>query len=152
MILAGALVMLSSSWSGSLMAFRKSQTLTTVAYLLKRKMTELEVKYRPETGLLPPEAEEGDFGSDYKDFRWKLMSKQVEFPDLSAALVSSRAEGTPEILISTLRQLSDQLSRNVREMTLVVYAKIGRRELEYSVTSYSVNYAGVTVGAGGSPR
>jgi prepilin-type N-terminal cleavage/methylation domain-containing protein len=155
-ILSGAMVMLSSSWSGSLMAFRKSQTLTTVAYLLKRKMTELEVKYRPESGLIPPEEEEGNFGDSYKDFRWTMKSKQLEFPDLSSIL-TSKDGGANEMMITTIKQMTEQISQNIREMTLTVYAKAGKRELEYSVTAYNVNFAaGVNIpglpsagGAGG---
>lgn len=144
-ILSGAMVMLSSSWSGSLMAFRKSQTLTTVAYLLKRKMTELEGKYRAESGMIPPDEEEGNFGDTYKDFRWTMKSKQLEFPDLSSVL-TSKDGGANEMMITTIKQMTDQISQNIREMTLTVYAKAGKRELEYSVTAYNVNFnAGVTI-------
>lgn len=141
-ILSGALVMLSSSWSGSLMAFRKSQTLTTIAYLLKRKMTELEVKYRPDSGLIPPEEEEGNFGDTYKDYRWEMKSKQLEFPDLSSVLTSKEGGGGGnEMMITTVKQMTEQISQNIREMTLTVFAKVGKRELQYSVTSYNVNFS-----------
>ena len=62
-ILAGALVIVSSSWSGNFLRVRKSNLYNNAALLLESKMSELQAKYYGKTLEEIPEAEAGDFGS-----------------------------------------------------------------------------------------
>jgi len=137
-ILSGALIVLANSWSGSLLAVRKSRHINNVALLLKRKITEYEIKYNNNPGEAPEE-EGGDFGSDYKNYRWKMKTKKIEMPDMAAGL-ASRKQGVTEIELILLQQLKDFIERSVKEMKISVFLKMGEKEIEYSVTSYLVDY------------
>lgn len=154
LILAGAMVILSSSWSGSLLAYRKSKVLSDMAFLLKKKMTELEVKYTGKSLEEIPEEEDGDFGKDFPNYRWELKTKKMEFPDLSAVLIQEKADegGANDLLITVVRQMTEQFSKAIKEAKLTVKTKVGKRELESSITTYFIDYSlplGVGGGGGG---
>src|SRR5438270_8956079 len=83
MILSTDMVILSSSWSGSLAMNRKGSGMTTISYLLKRAIVEVEIKYggsHPKEPNVPEGPEEHEFeGDEYKDYSWRLESKKMEF-------------------------------------------------------------------------
>lgn len=139
MILSGGVLLLANSWSGSFLRIRKTQTATEVAALLERKIVELEVKYKgkPLEGI--PEEESDDFGSDYPQYRWQMTSKEFELPDLSAGL-TARDGGANEMFIQLMRTLTEHLKKTVKEIKVSVFYKVGDKELEYSVTTFFVDY------------
>lgn len=138
--MAGALVLLSNSWSGNLLRVRKTGLYTTVGFLLQKQLTEIEIKYKDATlEEIPEDGEGGDFGPEYKNYRWSMKSRPFEMPDLSEVLVS-REGGADDTLVSMIRQMTDHIGQSIKEVTVSVFVKSGKRETEYSVTTYFVDY------------
>lgn len=153
LILAGAMVALSQSWSGSLFAFRKSQTLNAITSLLKKKVTELEIKYKTLSFTEIPETENGDFGKDYPDLKWLAETKDMDFPDLTQLLVTQDG-GANEMLITIVKQMTEFFSKSIKELRVTVIWTSAGREVKYGVTTYLVNNtaAGNGLGPGGAPQ
>lgn len=147
MIFAGAVLALSNAWSGNLMRIRKSAMLNDAAALLERKMVEIEAKYRDKALSEIPEEEGDSFGSDYPQYRWTMKSQDLKLPDLTPLLVG-QDEGAAEEVISMVKQLSETISKAVKEVQVTVFVKRGNKEVEFSATQYFVDYnADVTGGA-----
>ncbi|MBX9766306.1 MAG: prepilin-type N-terminal cleavage/methylation domain-containing protein [Bdellovibrionales bacterium] len=139
-ILAGAMIVLTNSWGGSIFVLRKAQVVNTVAYLLKRKMTELELKYEGAPLDEVKESEEGDFGADFPEYGWKMKSKKMEFPDLSGVL-TAREGGVDEKLLTIIRSMTKQFNQNIKEVEVTVVYKKSKRTLEYKLTTYIIDYS-----------
>lgn len=139
MILSTGIILLANSWGGSFMRVRKTQLSTEVAALLERKMVEIQMEYRDKPLDSIDEEKADDFGSDYAQYSWKMESKKLEIPDLSASL-TSRDGGADEMMISLVRQLSEHLSKSIREVKVTVIYKGGKKPLEFSATTYFVDY------------
>lgn len=149
MILAGSLLVISNTWSGNLASFRKSRRIDTINYLLKKKATELELKYQDKSLDEVPEEEKGDFGNDYPDYKWALKSKKMEFPDLAPILLSKEG-GSNDQLISIVRQMTETISKSIKELKVSVFVKVGKKDQEFSVTTYLIDYnKSLSLGAGG---
>lgn len=138
-ILAGGIIIVTSTWSGNFLRMRKSTLNNNVALLLERKMVDLESKYKNRPIEEIPEAEEGDFGTEFPQYRWRLETRKFEMPDLSAVLIG-REGGADETLIDMIRQTQDYISQSVLEMKVSVIVKTKQRELDYSVSTYIVDY------------
>lgn len=138
-ILAGAILVLGNSWSGSQNALRKARNATKISLLLQKKMTELELKYKDKPLAEIPEDDNGDFGSDYKEYRWELKSKKLEIPDLTSAL-TAREGGASEMELTIVRQLTDLLETSVKEMRVSVIWKKNAKDYVYSLTTYMIDY------------
>lgn len=139
MILSTGIILLANSWGGSFMRVRKTQLSTEVAALLERKMVEIQMEYRDKPLDSIDEEKADDFGSDYAQYSWKMESKKLEIPDLSASL-TSREGGADEMMLSLVRQLSEHLSKSIREVKVTVIYKGGKKPLEFSATTYFVDY------------
>lgn len=139
MILASGVVLLANSWSGSFMRLRKTQQITEVAALLERKMVELEIKYQDKPLASIPDEEGDDFGAEYPNYRWAMKAQDFELPDLSTGL-TSRDGGANQMLIMVMKTMSEHLKKTIKEMKVSVFYKIGAKELEYSITTYFVDY------------
>lgn len=147
-ILTGAIIVVANAWSGNFLRIRKSAMFNDVATLLERKMVETEVKYKEKSLSEIPEEEGDDFGSDYPNYRWTLKSRDLELPDLTPLLVGQE-EGANESVIQMLKQMTDTISKAVKEVRITVYAKRGNKEVEFSATQYFVDYQkDVVPGAG----
>jgi general secretion pathway protein I len=143
-ILAGALIVLGNSWSGSLSSLGRSRQITTLSFLLQKKMTEYEIKYKDRMADVPEE-EEGDFGTDYKAFTWNMKSKKLDIPDLSAAL-TAREGGATDIEIMVVKQLTEMIESSVKELRVTVTWKRDTKEVKHSLATYLVEYS-----KGGTP-
>lgn len=141
-IVTAAVVAAANLWSGNFMRMRKSAIQYDVAALLERKMVEVEAKYSVKPVNEIPEEESGDFGSDFPQYRWAMKSRDMELPDLTALLMASQKEGTDEMLISMIKQMSEFLSKAIKEVKVSIFVKRkGKdKELEYSATQYFVDY------------
>lgn len=154
-ILSAGIVLLANSWGGSFMRVRKTQLNVEVAALLQRKIVELQIEYRDKPLESIPEEREDDFGSEYPQYSWKMTSKQFEVPDLSATMASKEGSGgNNEMLINIVKQLSEYIGKAVKEVKVSVIYKGGKKPIEYSVTTYFVDYnkdlpIGGAIGAGG---
>lgn len=138
-IIAFGVMVLANAWSGNVVRLQKTRINATIANLLQRKMTEVEIAYRTKP-LEVPEEEAGDFGSDFAQYRWELRSKEFEPPDMSQALIA-REGGADEMTLMMVRTVTDFIKESVKEVTVtVIYkGKVGR-ELRNSVTTYFIDY------------
>lgn len=138
-ILSSGILLLTSSWSGSFVRIRKTQLNQDVAALLERKMAEIELEYRgkPLDGI--PEEKEDDFGSEYPQYTWKMVSREFQAPNL-ASIMTSQEGGANEMMMMVVRQLTEHLSKTIKEVKVSVIYTGGKKPLEYSIVTYFVDY------------
>lgn len=138
-ILVGGIIVVASAWSGNFLRIRKTTLYNNVALLLERKTNELmaEFKDRPLTEVLD---KEGDFGTDLAAYRWSFEAKEFEMPDLSAVLMGKEDGNKDETFLSFIKQTQEFISKSVKEGTITVYVKSGKKEIPFSVTTYFVDY------------
>ncbi len=137
-LLVGSIIVVSTTWSGNFMRIRKANMYNNVAALLERKMVEIRAQYRLASILEIPDEEAGDFGSEYPLYRWQFKSQKFEMPDLSAVFIS-KDQGSDELL-TLIKQTQEFISQSVKEGTVSVFVKTGPKEVEFSVTTYFVDY------------
>lgn len=148
-ILSSGILLVGQSWSGNFLRVRKTNLYNNVSLLLQRKIVELEALYKDKPLTEIPDSEAGDFGTDYPQYRWSMHSQDFEFPDLSSVLIG-RDGGADEMLLTVIKQTQEYISKSVKEVTLSVFVKTPVREIEYSLTTYFVDYnSSLTIGAGG---
>ncbi|MFN7454105.1 MAG: type II secretion system protein [Pseudobdellovibrionaceae bacterium] len=140
-IMASTLILLANSWSGAFNRLRKTQNNFEVAALLERKMAEIELQYRGKSTDEIPELLEDGFGDDYPQYRWKMESSKLEFPDMSS-LIPESPGGQTELLPSIIRQMGEAISNSVKEVrvTVLFTPPDTTKTLTYSVTTYFVDY------------
>lgn len=139
-IMSTALLLLTSSWSSAYLRIRKTQTQFEVAFLLERKMTELELEYRGKSIDEIEEERNDDFGSEYPQYAWRMTSQKLELPDISSTLTAQDG-GADELTMSIVKQLTEGLSKSIKEVTVTVIRKDTKpKPTEYSVTTYFVDY------------
>lgn len=154
-ILAGGIVLVTNSWSGNLMRVRKANLYNNVAFLLEGKMAEVEAKYRGRPLSEIPE-EEGDTFEGFPQYRWHMISRDFEMPDMAPILTAGSQDAVPDQLISMIRQTTEFISKSVKEVKVSVFVAAGQggREVEFSVTTYFVDYnqeLPLEAAAGGGP-
>lgn len=138
-MLATGILLLANSWNGSYMRLRKTQYINEVAALLERKMIEVRMEFDGKPLDSIPEEKEDDFGSDFPKYRWKLESRDLEIPDLSGTL-TAREGGADQMLISVIKQLTEHLSKSIKEVKVTVIYKGDKKDFQYSATTYFVDY------------
>ena len=157
MILTGAMVVIGSAWSGNSARIEKARVNATMAALLERKLTELELEYRGRPLTEWKEEDAGDFsqvagsggtGQDLRSFRWEMSSKEFEVPDLSSLNPQNRDNvglgQNDQITGLIMRTVSEYIKQVVREVTVtVIYTprRKSARELRQSVSTYFVDYS-----------
>lgn len=151
-ILTGAILVIANTWSGNFMRMRKSVYLNDAATLLERKMAEIEAKYKNKALSEIEEEAEGDFGKDYPQYRWAMKSKDLKLPDLSPLIIGQGQEAD-ETLLAMIKQMTELISKAVKEVKVSVFLKRGTKELEFSAAQYFVDYTQEFSlgGAGGLP-
>lgn len=147
-VLVGGMMMISMAWSGNFLKMRKTTLAYDVATLLERKMVETEAKYKDKVKDLSDDAEEGgDFGEGYPQYRWEMKVHKMEFPDISSILAGQEG-GADETLIGMVKQMTEYLSKTIKEVKITVFVKTNRgKELKYSATQYFVDYTQDFAGA-----
>jgi general secretion pathway protein I len=140
-IMVTSLMVLSQSISAAFARTKKTQVNFEIASLLERKMIDVQMEYGNKAIESIPEDKEDNFGEKFPDYRWKLKSKKLELPDLSA-LLTSQDGGADQMTISVSRQLFEAISSAIKEVTVtVIYKpKDAKKPLEASVTKYFVDY------------
>lgn len=138
MILAGGLLVLNNSWSTNNLRLRKATVFNNSATLLQKKMVEFEALYQERPLEELPESESGDFGSDHPAYRWEMESRELEFPDLSALMVG-QGQGD-ETTLMMIRQMTDMISKSVKEVKVTVFVKSNKKEVSFSATTYFIDY------------
>ncbi len=140
MIFASGLLLVNSSWSGSFLRLNKTKFNVEVAALLQRKIVEVENEFRGKPLESIWDEKEEDFGSDYKNYKWRVESKQLEVPDLSSILAANSDEGTPESVTAMMKQFTEQLGKAIKEVKITVTYTGGKKPTEFSSTIYFIDY------------
>lgn len=138
-ILTGVIITLSQTWSGNYNRLRKITLANNVATLLERKMTEIEAQYRAQPVSQIPEEDSGDFGDQLSSYSWTLKSRKFEMPNVTA-LLTSQEGGANELLITMVKQLSEFLSKAIKEVTVSIIFKSGSKKATYEATTYFVDW------------
>ena len=147
-ILASGIIVLNMAWSGNNVRIRKANLYQNVSTLLERKIVEIEAKYKAKPFNEIPEEEEGDFGSDFPLYKWKLKTRDMEMPDLTGALTPP-GEALDENMRMMIKTMTESISKSVKEVKVSVFVKAkGNKETEFSVTTYFVNWS-FDLGIGG---
>jgi general secretion pathway protein I len=138
-ILSSGVMLLANSWSGSYMFVRKTQLNTEIAALLERKMVEVEIEYTGKPLESIDEEKSDDFGSEYPQYSWKMTSKEMELPNLTATM-TAQAGGADEMALTIMKTLTEHLSKSIKEVKVSVIYKGGKKPIEVSATQYFVDY------------
>lgn len=139
-ILSGALILLSNAWGGAFRSIKKSKQQHEVALLLERKLTELDLEFRGKPLSEIPESREEDFGKEFPDARWKMKSKELEFPDLSPILKSQENNNDGGIGETLFKALAENIKKSVKEVEVTVIVKEGKKAKHFSAVTYFVDY------------
>jgi general secretion pathway protein I len=142
-ILSTSLILLSGSWTGSYSRIRRAQLNFVVSALLERKMTEIELEYRGKPISSIPEDKSDDFGDEgFPEYSWEMKSKELELPDISSAMTAQEG-GADQLTMSLVKQLTEGISKSVKEVQVTVIYKTGKKEpaqLKWSVTAYFIDF------------
>lgn len=138
-MLSAGIILLANSWGGSFMRVRKTQLSTEVSALLERKMVEIQMEYRDKPLDSIEEEKADDFGSDAPDFSWRMNSKPFEVPDMTSSL-TAREGGANQMLITIIKQMTEHLSKSIKEVKVTIIYKKGKKPIEFSATTYFVDY------------
>ncbi len=141
-ILATAIMLLANSWSSSFLRVRKTQRQFEIAALLEKKIAEVEVEYRGKSlDEIPDEKGPESFGDEYPQYKWKVTSKKLELPDLSATMAAQDG-GANQFMMMVVKQLSEGISKSVKEVTVSIILEEPnfKKPLEYGVTTYFIDY------------
>jgi prepilin-type N-terminal cleavage/methylation domain-containing protein len=139
MITVAAALLLSNAWSGNLLRVRKATLYNNVAQLLERKIAEIQAK-NTKKKFTEIKEEEGDFGSDFPQYRWTFSKQPFVMPDISALLVAQQKDGVDQMLVTVLSKMREIMGKAILEATVTVYVKNGTREIPYAATFYIVDY------------
>ena len=138
LILTGAIVTLTTAWSGNYFRLNKSQLNHNVANLLERKMTEIEILNKGKKFEEIKESMEGDF-KGFPNYRWTMISQEFEMPDMQPIL-AAQGDGIDETLGIIIKQMGEHIKKSVKEIKVTIYVKHKKKEIEYSATTYHIDY------------
>lgn len=140
MILGGGIFVVANAWSGNFLRVRNSRINNTSATLLERKMTEIEVLYKDKPLEEIKESDAGDFGAMFPGYRWEMLSKEFEMPDLSG-LAASQDGGVDEITLMIIKTGAEYLKKAMKEVSVtVIFKPKTGNEIRHTVTTYLADY------------
>ena len=138
-IMSAGILLLTQSWSGSFLRIRKTQMNQEISALLERKMAEIDLQYRGKPLESIKEEDEDDFGSEYPNYKWKMTSREFKAPNL-ANIMTSKEGGADQMMMTVISQLTEHLSKTIKEVIVsVIYTK-AKKPIELSVVTYFVDY------------
>lgn len=138
-VMASGLFILTNSWSGTYNRLRKTQIQVQIAALLERKVSEIDREYKNKSLESIPEEKEDDFGSDLPEYSWKLKSKKMEMPDLSAAL-TAQPGGADPTLLAMMKTYTEYIGKCVKEVNISITYKAEKKPITADVTIYMIDY------------
>lgn len=139
MVMAAGLFILMNSWAGTYNRLRKTQIQVQMVALLERKVSEIEREYKGKSLDSIPEEKEDDFGSDVPGYSWKIKSRLLEIPDLSASLVS-RDGGADQTILMIMKMFTEHLSKSIKELNISVIYRDKKKPITADVTIYMIDY------------
>lgn len=139
MVMSSGLFILTNAWSGTYTRLQKTQIQVQLAALLERKITDIEREYKGKPLDSIPEEKEDDFGSDIPYYSWKMESRKLEIPDLSATLTSKEG-GANENLLRIMKLFTEHLSKSIKEVRIKVTHKGKVKPVSADVTIYMIDY------------
>lgn len=140
MVMSSGLFILTNAWSGTYTRLQKTQVQVQLASLLERKVVEIEREYKGKALDSIHEEKEDDFGSDIPYYSWKMASRKLEIPDLSASL-TSKAGGANENLLRIMKLFTEHLSKSIKEVKITVtHKKEKSKPVTADVTIYMIDY------------
>lgn len=138
-LLGSSLVLLANAWLGSFARLDKTQMSFEVASLLDRKMVEIDRLYRGKSLDEIKDEDAGDFGEEFPQYSWTMKSRKLEMPDLAILMASENNSFPPEV-VSAFRNLREAFSQAIKEVQVNIIFKAPKKNLEFSATTYFVNY------------
>ncbi|MBE8221555.1 MAG: prepilin-type N-terminal cleavage/methylation domain-containing protein [Bdellovibrionales bacterium] len=136
-ILVGGAVVISSSWSGTLLKIRKAKIYNEVHYLLQKKMAEVEIKYKNTPVNEIPDESNGTFKSPYKKYIWQIKSQNMPLPNLKSLIESQNTdEQSQNILLTAM----SGLAKAVKEVQVTVILTNKKNPISYNLATYFVDY------------
>ncbi|MBE8162504.1 MAG: prepilin-type N-terminal cleavage/methylation domain-containing protein [Bdellovibrionaceae bacterium] len=136
-ILVGGVVVISSSWSGTLLKIRKAKIYNEVHYLLQKKMAEIEIQYKSTPINEIPEEISGTFLKPYGKYKWQVKSQNMSLPNLKSLIENQNSsEQSQNILSAAL----SQLQKAVKEVQVTVILPNKKNTLSYHLATYFVDY------------
>lgn len=138
-VIASGLFILVNSWSGTYARLLKTQVQVQMASLLERKITEIEREYKGKSLETIPEEKEDNFGSELPQYSWRLKSRKLEIPNLSASLMAQEG-GADTSMIEMMKTFTDHLSNSIKEVNISVIYSDGRKPIVADVTIYMIDY------------
>lgn len=118
-ILATGFTTLLSAQGRSFLSSERAETMTEATMLARSKMADIEknidadVAQNKEVG---EKEEAGEFDAPFENYRWKYAIRKVEIP-----MPDTGKEGENAMVADYAKQVMDQISKAVREVTLTVY-------------------------------
>jgi general secretion pathway protein I len=135
-IMASSAMLLYVAWAGNQMRVQKMTINNKSAIFLEQIIAELEIEYGNKITELP-DNKEGTFTEDSR-FTWSMESKDFEMPDLSSLLVAG-GQGD-EMMLTIIGKLTEHLNESIKEMKVTVKCTLGKKSVEYSATTFLVDY------------
>lgn len=140
MVMSSGLFILTNAWAGTYKRLQKTQIQVQLAALIERKVTEIEREYKGKSLDSIPEEKEDDFGSDIPYYSWKMASRKLEIPDLSATLTSKEG-GANQDLLRIMKLFTEQLSKSIKEVKItIIHKKDKDKPVSADVTIYMIDY------------
>ena len=140
MVISSGLFILTNSWSGTYNRLRKTQIQVQLAALLERKVAEIEREYKGKSLDSIDEEKEDKFGGDVPEtYSWRMESRKLEIPDLSAALTAQDG-GVDQAMLTVMKTFTEHLSKSIKEVKIsVINTELGK-PLIADVTIYMIDY------------
>jgi prepilin-type N-terminal cleavage/methylation domain-containing protein len=137
LILAFAMTVLMESWGGSLRGIKKARVYSTVVMLIQRKVVEFEVANKEKKADQIEESQKGDFGSEFPDYAWEIKSQPFVFPNVFPVPTNGKQD---EMTAKIIKTMTEYFEKAVREVSVTVIYKAGKKELKYSVNTFFIDY------------
>lgn len=126
-IMASVMMLLVSGWRGNYSRVKKVKFQTQAAYLLQKKMSEIEVQYQNRVKEMPTEKKSGSFKEKkFKDYSWEWEAKEFKLPELQKLLFP---EGDmDEVSVSVATNLQKFFEDSIKEVRLTLIYKGGPKQ------------------------
>ena len=121
-ILAGSVGILMSQVVLSTRLSVEDEALVRAVTLANDKMIEVQATLRDEIkkGNFPEEEEEaGEFEAPFADYSWTYQIKKIEIPAVNVD--SEESGGQNALVVRAVKNITKEISKSVRELTLTVF-------------------------------